>query len=133
MTTARLSRNTKRAFDVLEPALVLAALARLPAVVSLLVRTKYMSPVLFRQTRPGRQEKPFHLVNFRTIIYAKDEAPNLLPDGERLAPLGRFLRATRLDEVRPRIIGSAQLNERELRSWQQQFNLTVSDADRSRI
>jgi lipopolysaccharide/colanic/teichoic acid biosynthesis glycosyltransferase len=57
------------------------------------------SPVLFVQERPGLGGRPFRLVKFRTMRHATapDGAP--LPDADRLTPLGRFLRATSLDEL----------------------------------
>lgn len=53
----------------------------------------------FTQERPGKHEKIFRLVKFRTMSNAKDSEGNLLPDGERLNGYGRFLRATSLDEI----------------------------------
>ena len=53
----------------------------------------------FTQERPGKHEKIFRLVKFRTMSNAKDKDGNLLPDGERLNGYGRFLRATSLDEI----------------------------------
>jgi lipopolysaccharide/colanic/teichoic acid biosynthesis glycosyltransferase len=56
-------------------------------------------PVLFYQTRPGLNEKPFTMLKFRTMRDAFDSEGRPLPDAERLTPLGRFLRATSLDEL----------------------------------
>lgn len=56
-------------------------------------------PVLFRQRRPGRGGRPFGMVKFRTMSDARDAEGRLLPDGERLTLVGRFLRATSLDEL----------------------------------
>jgi lipopolysaccharide/colanic/teichoic acid biosynthesis glycosyltransferase len=63
------------------------------------VRLSLGSPVLFRQTRPGLGGKPFEMLKFRTMRDAHDARGNPLPDAERLTPLGRFLRATSLDEL----------------------------------
>ena len=68
-------------------------------VVAILVKGILGSPVLFRQTRPGWHGKPFQLVKFRTMSDEKDADGVLLPDAERISPLGRFLRATSLDEL----------------------------------
>ena len=57
------------------------------------------APVFFRQTRPGLQGRPFTLYKFRTMTDERDDAGNLLPDGQRLTKLGRFLRSTSLDEL----------------------------------
>lgn len=67
--------------------------------VALAVRVKLGSPVIFKQPRPGKDEKIFTLYKFRTMTDARDENGNLLPDGERLTPLGRFLRSTSMDEL----------------------------------
>ncbi len=67
--------------------------------VGLLVWIFHGRPILFRQTRPGYRSRPFQLYKFRTMSNARDEKGNLLPDAERLTPLGRFLRSTSLDEL----------------------------------
>lgn len=66
--------------------------------VALLVRWRLGSPVLFRQERPGYLGKPFWLLKFRTMTNARDSSGALLPDAQRLTPLGRWLRATSIDE-----------------------------------
>src|ERR1035438_2583775 len=67
--------------------------------VSVWVRFSIGSPILFRQQRPGRFAKPFILLKFRTMSDRCDESGGLLPDAERLTRVGRFLRATSLDEM----------------------------------
>lgn len=67
--------------------------------VALLVRIKLGSPVIFKQQRPGLNEKIFTLYKFRTMTDAKDENGELLPDSERLTEFGRMLRSTSLDEL----------------------------------
>ncbi len=89
----------KRPLDV---ALTLAAAPLLLPVglgVALLVRYKLGSPVLFRQTRPGLHGRPFSMLKFRTMTDARGPDGALLPDAERLTPLGRFLRSSSLDEL----------------------------------
>ena len=56
-------------------------------------------PVLFRQQRPGRHARPFLLLKFRTMLDGRDSEGKLLSDEERLTRVGRFLRATSLDEL----------------------------------
>lgn len=63
------------------------------AAISVAVRLTTGSPVLFRQTRPGRHGEPFELLKFRTMRTGDG------PDAERLTPFGRFLRSTSLDEL----------------------------------
>ncbi len=89
----------KRALDILGAAAGLVLLSLLLAAVALLVRWQMGRPVLFRQTRPGLNGRPFAMVKFRTMRDAADAAGRPLPDAERLTPLGRFLRATSLDEL----------------------------------
>ena len=64
-----------------------------------MVRVKLGSPVLFRQPRPGKDEKIFNLYKFRTMTDECDENGNLLPDEVRLTKFGKALRATSLDEL----------------------------------
>lgn len=63
------------------------------------VRIKLGSPVLFRQQRPGLNEKIFSLCKFRTMTDERDEDGELLPDEMRLTKFGKWLRATSLDEL----------------------------------
>lgn len=79
------------------PGLVLASPVIL--VLTILVWIFHGRPVLFRQIRPGYQEKPFTVYKFRTMTDRQDDQGNLLPDAERLTALGRFLRSTSLDEL----------------------------------
>lgn len=53
----------------------------------------------FTQLRPGKDEKIFRLIKFRTMTNEKDENGNLLPDEKRLNSYGKFLRSTSLDEL----------------------------------
>lgn len=72
----------------------------LPLVVlTVIIRCKLGTPVLFKQQRPGLYAKPFQLVKFRTMTNARDSSGDLLPDCARLTPFGRFLRSTSLDEL----------------------------------
>lgn len=64
-----------------------------------LVKLKLGSPVIFKQERPGLNEKIFTLYKFRTMTNEKDENGNLLPDEIRLTKFGKWLRSTSLDEL----------------------------------
>ncbi len=77
----------------------LVILSPLLVVLGLLVRSVLGRPVLFSQARPGLGARPFALVKFRTMIDARGSDGLLLSDCERLLPLGKFLRATSLDEL----------------------------------
>ncbi|MBE0408737.1 MAG: sugar transferase [Anaerolineales bacterium] len=76
--------------------MLLSPIILLIAVLILLVQGK---PVLFKQIRPGFQCKPFTVYKFRTMSESKDSEGNLLPDSQRLTPLGKFLRKSSLDEL----------------------------------
>jgi lipopolysaccharide/colanic/teichoic acid biosynthesis glycosyltransferase len=79
------------------PALILCA--PLFALLALLVRIKLGRPIFFRQERPGLYGRPFTMIKFRTMTDDRDAEGNLLPDHERMTPLGRLLRSTSLDEL----------------------------------
>lgn len=89
----------KRPFDFLASALGLLLLSPVIVVVAWLIRRKLGAPVLFRQTRPGLRGKPFKMFKFRTMLDAADAYGKPLPDGARMTPFGRFLRASSLDEL----------------------------------
>ena len=92
-------RFGKRALDLVLAVLGLLVLWPLLAVVAFLTRWKMGSPVLYRQTRPGFRGAPFTIYKFRTMRDLHDEQGRPLPDGRRLTPFGRWLRATSLDEL----------------------------------
>ena len=68
-------------------------------VVAILIRKKLGSPVIFKQQRPGLNEKIFTMYKFRTMTDEKDKEGNLLSDKDRLTKFGKFLRSTSLDEI----------------------------------
>lgn len=77
----------------------LVVAAPLLAGAAVAVRATMGSPVLFRQKRPGRGGRVFEIVKFRTMREAADARGNPLSDAERLTPVGRWLRATSVDEL----------------------------------
>lgn len=89
----------KRLFDITAATTALVALTPVYVIVGYKVKKNLGSPILFRQTRPGRYGEPFDMIKFRTMIDAYDEQGNALPDSERLTDFGRFLRKTSLDEL----------------------------------
>lgn len=89
----------KRLFDIICALLALVFCCWLYAIIALLVRIKLGSPVLFKQPRPGRDEKIFYLYKFRTMTDERDENGNLLPDEVRLTKFGKWLRSTSMDEL----------------------------------
>lgn len=89
----------KRAFDFIAAFLGLLLLSPLLLLTALLVRINLGTPVLFVQERPGMHGIPFLMYKFRTMTGQCDTSGNLLPDADRLTPLGRFLRGSSLDEL----------------------------------
>lgn len=92
-------RYGKRAIDLCLSLILLILFWWVLAIVALLVRFKLGSPVLFRQPRPGKDEKIFNLYKFRSMTDERDENGNLLPDEMRLTKFAKALRATSLDEL----------------------------------
>ena len=152
----------KRPLDFLLALCGIIVLSPVMIVTAILVRFKLGSPVLFRQPRPGKDEKVFNLYKFRTMTDEKDAQGNLLPDEDRLPEFGKKLRSTSLDElpeffnilkgdmsfigprpllvkylplyneeqkhrhdVRPGLTGWAQVNGRNLLSWEDRFEKDV--------
>ena len=89
----------KRLLDILISLIALILLLPVMLVVALLVRIKLGTPVIFKQERPGKDEKIFKLYKFRSMSDKKDENGELLPDEQRLTKFGKLLRATSLDEL----------------------------------
>src|SRR5664280_669404 len=89
----------KLIFDMALTFPALIALSPILFITALLVRFQLGSPVLFKQIRPGLRGKPFAIFKFRTMTDVRGKDGGLLPDSERLTRLGRFLRATSLDEL----------------------------------
>lgn len=89
----------KRMLDVLCAGIAIIVLSPVYAVVALLVKINLGSPVLFKQKRPGQNEKIFEMYKFRTMKDKRDGSGEMLPDEERLPPFGLKLRATSLDEL----------------------------------
>lgn len=89
----------KRFLDIVISLLFILCFWWLYIVIVILVRVKLGSPVLFKQDRPGLNEKIFKMYKFRTMTDEKDKDGNLLPDAERLTKFGKFLRSTSLDEI----------------------------------
>ena len=89
----------KRLLDFMLSLAALLVLWPVLLAVAVLVRCKLGSPVIFRQERPGKDEKIFTLYKFRTMTDARDADGNLLPDAVRLTKFGRLLRSTSLDEL----------------------------------
>ncbi|MGF9891938.1 sugar transferase [Priestia megaterium] len=92
-------RYIKRLLDIILSLVAIIFLSLLFLTVAFLVRVKLGSPVLFKQKRPGMNEKIFLMYKFRTMTDERDEDGELLPDDVRLTKFGKFLRSTSLDEL----------------------------------
>jgi lipopolysaccharide/colanic/teichoic acid biosynthesis glycosyltransferase len=95
----RIPLALKRAFDIVVSSTALFLLSPLMALIALAIRLTMGRTILFRQPRIGYKGRVFTIYKFRTMTDARDAQGNLLPDAERLTPLGRFLRSNSLDEL----------------------------------
>ena len=93
------AKYIKRPLDFMLSLIAIIILSPLLLIVAILVRIKLGKPVIFKQQRPGKNEKIFTLYKFRTMTDKKDENGNLLPDEQRLTKFGKALRSTSLDEL----------------------------------
>lgn len=89
----------KRFLDFLLSLIAIILLSPIYLIVAILVRVKLGSPVIFKQERPGKDEKIFKMYKFRSMTSETDGEGNLLPDEVRLTSFGKKLRSTSLDEL----------------------------------
>jgi undecaprenyl-phosphate galactose phosphotransferase len=89
----------KRLLDIILSLIAIIILLPIYAIISILVLIFMGWPILFKQPRPGKNEKIFNMYKFRTMTNKKDKEGNLLPDEQRLNKFGKFLRAASLDEL----------------------------------
>lgn len=152
----------KRLLDIILSLIAIIIALPIYILIYILVLIFLGRPVIFKQKRPGKDEKIFTLYKFRTMTDKKDKNGKLLPDEKRLTKFGKFLRKTSLDEipeffnilkgdmsfvgprpllveylnyyteeekhrhdVRPGLTGLAQVNGRNLLSWEERFKLDI--------
>jgi lipopolysaccharide/colanic/teichoic acid biosynthesis glycosyltransferase len=89
----------KRMMDILGAGFGLVLLSPVIAILWVMIRRRLGAPVLFRQTRPGKDGIPFEMIKFRTMKDALGPDGTPLPDAERLTPFGAKLRGASLDEL----------------------------------
>lgn len=89
----------KRALDIIASSLAFVSLSPVLAATATIVRIKLGTPVVFKQARPGKDEKIFYLYKFRSMTNEVGEDGRLLPDAQRLTKFGKFLRASSIDEL----------------------------------
>ena len=155
-------RFFKRPLDIMLALVAITLLSPVLLVVALLVRINLGSPIIFKQHRPGMNERIFSMYKFRTMTNERDANGELLPNKVRLTNFGRFLRSTSLDElpeivnilkgdmsfigprplvpeylpyytaeermrhsVKPGLSGLAQINGRNIASWEQRFHYDI--------
>ncbi len=99
------AKYIKRLLDIACSGLGMILFCWLYAIIAILVRVKFGSPIIYKAKRPGKidtktgKERIFVLYKFRSMTNATDENGNLLPDTKRLTKFGRILRASSLDEL----------------------------------
>ncbi|MBG02088.1 MAG: sugar transferase [Acidimicrobiaceae bacterium] len=89
----------KRFFDIVVTILSLVILSPIYLGISILIFYKMGFPLLFRQTRPGKDGNLFEIIKFRTMLNENDRNGKPLPDEDRLTSFGVWLRSTSLDEL----------------------------------
>lgn len=89
----------KRILDIISSLLAIIILSPLLLLLAAVGAVEMKGNPFFTQERPGKDEKIFKLIKFRTMTNAKDKDGNLLSDADRLTGYGRFLRNTSLDEL----------------------------------
>lgn len=89
----------KRFYDILLSGLAILVLSPILLILIIVGAIKMKGNPFFTQLRPGKNEKIFKLVKFRTMTNAKDKNGNFLPDDKRLTRYGKILRSTSLDEL----------------------------------
>ena len=96
---SKYSRLLKAVLDRLVAAIALAVFSPVMLMVAIAIYIRMGGPIFFSQPRPGKNGRVFNFYKFRTMTSDCDADGNLLPDEQRLIPLGQFLRKTSLDEL----------------------------------
>ncbi|WKY43532.1 sugar transferase [Eubacteriaceae bacterium ES2] len=92
-------RYIKRLCDFFLSLLAIIILSPIILIIAIMVRAKLGSPIIFRQERPGLNERIFTMYKFRTMTNACDEKGQLLPAKDRVTRFGDILRSTSMDEL----------------------------------
>ena len=93
----------KRMFDIVVSATGLIISTPITLTTAVLISKKLGRPVLFKQTRPGKNGEPFEIYKFRTMTDERDDKGQLLSNSERMTDFGRIVRKTSIDEI-PQLI-----------------------------
>ncbi len=97
------NRYIKTIFDIIVAITMFLVLSPVFLTVLLILTHNNSGSPFFFQKRPGRHGKIFYVIKFKTMNDARDQNGNLLPDGERLTRVGKFIRKTSIDEI-PQLI-----------------------------
>lgn len=89
----------KRLLDIVLSLIAIIITLPIFLIIGILVLIFLGKPAIFRQKRPGKNEKIFTMYKFRTMSNKKDKDGNLLPNELRITKFGNFLRKTSLDEI----------------------------------
>jgi len=89
----------KRLIDVILSTIIIVIFSPLILMVSMLIWFSDGRPIFFSHERPGLDGKPFKLIKFRSMRTSRGVDGTLLPDGERMTPIGKFIRKTSIDEL----------------------------------
>ncbi|WP_083849188.1 sugar transferase [Bacillus timonensis] len=89
----------KRILDLLGALFILFIFSPIIIALSIIIKIKMGSPIIFKQTRPGLHGKPFNIYKFRTMIDKRDEYGKMLPGKYRLTKIGVVIRKYSLDEL----------------------------------
>lgn len=93
------SSYIKRIIDMIISVIALILLSPVLLIIALFVRLKLGSPVIFKQERPGKDERIFSMYKFRTMADTRDGNGELLPDKDRMTTFGKILRKLSIDEL----------------------------------
>jgi len=88
----------KRLIDILVALIVLVVFCPILLFFAILLKV-FQGQAFFFQKRPGQQEKIFCIIKFQTMTNQRNKEGNLLPDDQRITPIGKFLRSTSIDEI----------------------------------
>jgi lipopolysaccharide/colanic/teichoic acid biosynthesis glycosyltransferase len=97
----------KRLLDIVLSVIGLIVLSPVLLILAVLIRIKLGSPVIFKQKRPGKDEKIFTMYKFRSMTDERDENGELLPDEVRLTKFSRTIRSLSCDEL-PELVNIAK-------------------------
>lgn len=89
----------KNIFDIILSLILIIIVSPILIIISILLFFQHKGTPFFFQERPGKNEKSFMIIKFKSMTNEKDKKGNLLPDAERITNLGSFIRKTSLDEL----------------------------------